>query len=335
MLLKLFKGTGPGVIFLIAVTLAGLWIGAFIDPQLPGEAVYETSPMPLYGIITSLAGTSPLPGVILSFLIVTVLLMLLTYFNTSVFFINERTFLPALFYILLCSFYPEIRILNPVLPAALFLMVAIMRIIDTYRKPGTAFNYFDAGILISIGSLFYFNVIWFGLLLIAGIVLLRSGNIREPGIAVLGLITPYIILLGLYYVLEIDIESFFADIKNNLAGESPGYHFPRLTIILMILAGLLFLVSIVFLMAQMSSKKIKSRKTFFLLMWVLSISLAVFLFLPSVSVEMIWITAIPASYILAHYFVFARKKLVPEIMFTGLFLLVILVQVLFSFGIII
>jgi hypothetical protein len=41
---------------------------------------------------------------------------------------------------------------------------------------------------------------------------------------------------------------------------------------------------------------------------------------------MIWITGIPAAYFLAHYYVFARKKLIPEIMFTGLILLILLLQ---------
>jgi hypothetical protein len=77
----------------------------------------------------------------------------------------------------------------------------------------------------------------------------------------------------------------------------------------------------------MSSKKIKARKTFSVLLWGFFISLIIYFALPSVSFEMIWITAVPASYILAHYFVFAKKKILPEIIFSGFFLLILLVQV--------
>ena len=327
MLLRLFKGTGPGVIFSLAVTLGGFWVSAFIDPQVPGQITYETSPMPLYSIVRMLIGHHPLAGVIFSFSIIIMLIFLITYFNTSIFFINERTFLPALFYILLCAVFPQSQTLNPVLPAAFFLMLALMRILDTYRKPGTAFNFFDAGILISIGSLFYINVIWFGIVAIAGIALLRSGNIKEPAITILGLITPYLLIAGLYYVLGKDLGVFFSDITNNLFGELPGQVFTRLTIITLAVVGILFLVSISFLFMQMNSKKIKSRKTFWILLWTLFISLTAYILLPSVSIEMIWITAIPASYILAHYFVFVRKKILPEIMFSGLFVLNILLQI--------
>jgi Family of unknown function (DUF6427) len=331
MLLRLFKGTGPGVIFLIAVTLALLWISAFLDPQMPVRSAYETNPMPLYSIISYLLSAHPLAGIIFSFLILLVIIILLTYFNTSVFFINERTFLPAVFYILFSALFPEYQVLNPVLPAALFLMLAIMRIMETYRKPGTAFSFFDAGILISLGSMFYVNLIWFGLLLIIGIALLRTGNIKEPAISILGLLTPYLLIAGLYYVLGKDLGAFLTTITNNLFGESPKYEFSRLTIIVLILAGQVFLFSLIHLMMGMNSKKIKSRKTFSLLLWALIISLILYFSLPSVSVEIIWITGIPASYILAHYFVFVKRKILPEIMFSGFLILVLLVQILYIF----
>jgi len=63
----------------------------------------------------------------------------------------------------------------------------------------------------------------------------------------------------------------------------------------------------------------------------LFISLVLYLILSSVSVEMIWITGIPASYIIANYFVFVKKKIIPEIMFSGMFVLVIILQAFYIF----
>lgn len=327
MLLKLFRRTGPGVIFMTTLLLSGFWLTAFIDPRVPGQALYETNPMPLYGLLKLIIGSNPLAGVMFSFALMTVMIFLITYFNTSVFFINERTFLPALFFIVICALFPECRILNPVLPAALFLILAMMKIMDTYRKPGTAFNFFDAGILISIGSLFYMNLIWFGLLVITGIILLRTGDIKEWAISILGLLTPYILITGLWYVLGKDIGAYLSDIELNLFGRTQGYEFHRLTIIVLIVLALICVSALSFLFMQLSSKKIKSRKTFFLILWALLISLALYFILPSVSVEMIYLTAIPACYIMAHYFVFLKKRVVPEIMFSGFLLLVILLNV--------
>jgi len=316
---------------MIALTMGALWVSAFLNPHIPFPAVYETTPMPLYGIIKQLAVNNLTGGVIFSFLSVAVIVFLLVGFNTSVFFINERTFLPALFYILFSALFPQQQFMNPVLPASIFLMIALIQIMKAYRKQGTAFNFFDAGMLISLGSLFYINILWFGLLLIIGIALLRTGNIKEIAISILGLLTPYILTTGIYYVLGKDLGVFFTDINYNLFGKTPGYSFSRITIIVLILAGMIILVSIAFLLIKMSSKKIKSRKTFYLLLWTLFISLLLYFFLPSVSVEMIWIAGIPASYLLAHYFVFARGKIIPEIIFSGIFILVILLQLFYIF----
>ena len=82
-----------------------------------------------------------------------------------------------------------------------------------------------------------------------------------------------------------------------------------------------------FLFTHLNIKKIKSRKTFSLLIWVFLISVAVYFIMPSVSVEIIWITAIPVSYFLAHYFIFIRKKLMAEIFLSVLFLIILLIQI--------
>src|ERR1035437_7615688 len=155
MLLRIFKGTGPGVIFLIIITLITVWISAILNQRLHPRFIYETDPMPLYGFMKFLLHNNHSLGVILSFLIVSLMAFLMVNFNTSV-----------------------------------FLMLAIIRIIDSYHKTGTAYNYFDAGILISTGSLFYANLIWFGLLVIIGIALLRTGNLKEIVISIIGLLTP-------------------------------------------------------------------------------------------------------------------------------------------------
>lgn len=325
-MLKFFKGTGPGVIFIIAILSGALWLKAFLNPQMAGTAYFDTNPMPLYGIIQSIIGINPLSGVIFSFLILIIMLFLLVNFNTSVFFINERTFLPAVIYLLFSALFPEIQVMNPVLPAVLFLLLAFIRIMDAYRKPGIAYNFFDAALLISIGSLIYTNLIWFGLLVIVGIALLRTGNIKEIALCITGLAVPYILTFGLFYVLGKNIGVFLSDIHYNLFGESPGYAFTRLSFIILIYLGLLIIISIGYLYLQMNSKKIKSRKTFYLLLWSFVVTVVLYLAIPTISVEIIWIAGIPTTYFLTHYFVFVRKKLVPEILFTGLLLLVLFLQ---------
>ena len=100
MLLRFFKGNSPGVIFLIAVVFTAVWISAFIHPSDVSASKFNSDPMPLYGLLTVLAAKSNFLGVVISFLMAALISFLLVNFNTTSFFINERTYLPALFYIM-------------------------------------------------------------------------------------------------------------------------------------------------------------------------------------------------------------------------------------------
>ncbi len=327
MLLRIFKGTGPGVIFLIIIILITIWISAILNQRLHPRFIYETDPMPLYGLMKLLIHNSHNLGVILSFLMVSLMAFLMINFNTTVFFINERTFLPAVIYIMFGGFFPDHQLLNPVLPASIFLILAIMRIMDGYHKTGTAYNFFDAGILISTGSLFYANLIWFGLLVIIGIASLRTGNLKEIIISILGLLTPYLITFSLYYVIGKDVGILIKLLGDNLFTRATYYPFPRLTIVALIFSSALILFSIIQLLKHMNTKKIKSRKTFSLMIWSFLISIIVYFALPSASVEIVWLTSISVSYFLTHYFVSVKKKLVPEILFSLLFVFILLIQI--------
>lgn len=327
-MLKIFKGTGPGVIAIIILTQLILWIPPFAVQMPAGGQIFERYPMPLYALLNKLLGHAYVPGVIFSVVMLALLLILLVHFNTKIFFINQRTFLPAFLYLLFTSLFPGNMILNPVLPAAILLMLGMMRIMDSYRKQGVAYDFFDAGLLISTASLFYAGMIWFGLLVIIGISILRTVCITEIMAALFGLLAPYLIVAAIYYVANLDLMLFMEHFAANLFEESGTFAYDPENIISMIFSGLVIIVGIVFLMARINGKKIKSRKTFFLLLWCLFISLVLYFASPAISVEMMWITAIPASYLMAHYLIFTGRKLIPEIILTGLIMMVLIVQVL-------
>jgi hypothetical protein len=326
MLLRIFKGTGPGVIILIIITLICIWMNTFIHGSIYAASVYENNPMPLYGLLKNLIHGSRTLEVILTFSIVSLMSFVIVNFNTNGFFISERTFLPALFYVLLGGLFPDHQLMSPVIPASVFLIFAMIRIMDAYHINGTAYNYFDAGILISTGSLFYANLIWFGILVIIGIALLRTGNLKEIFISILGLFTPYIITFGIYYVLGKDLRALISLLSDNLFTRPGHYHYTGMTIVALIFFSGLVLASIVQLFNKINTKKVKSRKTYSLLLWTFLISLIVFLTVPSASVELIWIIAIPVSYFLTHYFLTVKRKLVPELLFSLIFVFVVLIQ---------
>jgi hypothetical protein len=329
MLLRLFKGTSPGTIFLIFVTLLLVWASAFVKLQGHFSLYFDLYPMPLYGILSALIGTNPMPGVVFTLSLVALMAFFMVNLNTTLFFIDKRTLLPAVIYILLSGLFPQFQLLNPAIFAAMFLMLAIRKIMETYRTQGVAYSSFDAAILISIGSLFYANLIWFGLLIIIGMLLLRTGSIMEVVISFIGLLTPYVLTFGIYYVSGNDLKELLSVLEYNLFGKPDSYVFTSLTTVALAFGGLITLFSLIHLYLVMNTKKIKSRKTFYLLSWLFIISILVYIVLPSVSVEIIWITGIPVSFFLTHYFIFLRKKIIPEIIFSVLFVIILVIQVMY------
>ena len=328
MLIKLFRGTGPGVIFMILLTATGVWLSAFFNPAIPDTFNYDLNPMPLYGLLKQVIGGNAFYGAMFSFSLILLMLFLLSNFNTAHFFINERTFLPSLIFVLLTGLFPYYQTLNPVLPASVLLMLAIRRIIDSYRKATTAYNFFDASLLIGTGSLFYANLVWFAILVFIGIAIFRTGNIKELIISVIGLVTPALITAGIYYIADKDIPSLVDLLNINLFAGSEKYSISIYVIVGLISLGLIILISTVHLLSLFNNKKIKSRNTFTLLIWSFVISIAVYLAVPSSSTEILILAAIPASYIIAHYLILSRNRILPDICFAVIFILVVFMQIL-------
>jgi hypothetical protein len=331
MLLRLFKGNSPALIFLVAIIFAAVWISAFIRPSAAALPVAAHDPMPLYGLLVSLTGNSGFAGAFFPALMAALTAFLLVNFNTSSFFISERTYLPALLYILAGGLFPEFQSMNPALPASILLVLGMIRIADSYRKQGLANNFFDAGLLISTGSLFYANLIWFGIMVFIGIIIIRNINLSEFLIAILGILTPYFLVTGIFYVMGKDPDTVLNLLRDNLFIRTAHYHFTRLAIVSLIIASVIVLAGLAHLYSLLNIKKIKARKTFSLLIWLFFISVAVYYASPSVSVEMVWISAIPCSYFMTHYFIFMKRKLVPEIFLYLIFIMVILIQSVYIF----
>jgi hypothetical protein len=327
MLLRKFRETGPDVIILIFIVLLVTWMGAFLHPQMPSDLSFDVKPMPLFNILLRISSFNPLFSTIVAFLVLLLISLLLVNFNTSVFFISERTYLPSLIYALLTAFYTHHQVLSPVLPAAVFLILAVRRIMDSYKIQGTAFPFFDAGMLISVGSLFYASFIWFGLLLIVGIAILRTVSIKEILISLLGLATPIFIFSGFYYIAGKDMNSLLSAVTYNLFTKEMHYNIPVVTLVALIVFGIAVLISVGHLLSVLNAKKIKSRKTFILLFWTFFIAVAVEVLFKSVSAEILYLAAVPVSYFLSHYFVFTRKRILPEILFVVLFVLAAAVQI--------
>jgi hypothetical protein len=322
-MIRLFRGTGIGPVLVMTLITIALWIQYFINPPQLMPAPGGDA-MPLWDLIFNPLSGFPLLAVFLSSVMMVITVIVMIRFNTTVFFIPKRTYFPALFFILYFSAFPEGMILNPAMPAALLIMVGIWRMMAAYRMNGMAFNFFDAALIISSAGMFYAGAFWFVLLVITGALILRAPDFREIIITIAGALLPWIILYAVWYLTGGSMSDLTEIIRHNLFDRMPSVTLSRALIVLLIVIAVGFLPALLSLIREMPTLKIRSRKTFELLLWMTVICAVAYAITPSVSVEIIAITAIPVSFIMANYCAFTRRPLIPEIL---LWLMVVMIVV--------
>jgi hypothetical protein len=231
-------------------------------------------------------------------------------------------------YLLITSIFTAKQALTPALPAAVMIMITVRRIMDSYRKPGTAYNFFDAGLLVSAGALFYANTAWFWFLSVAGIALLRTGSPKELILSFLGFLTPLLIVASVLYVASYDMALLKDNTVYNLLGNNSIYLGGRVEIFTLVLIGLAAAAGVLRVAASSGGMKIKSRKTFSILFWMLFISVFVVLFVPSADTDLVYLAAVPLSYFVSWLLLSIKRRVIAGIIFSAMFIMSALIQIL-------
>ena len=165
-------------------------------------------------------------------------------------------------------------------------------------------------VLLQMGSGWKILIIWIA------VAILRPGYWREWVYTIIGFSTPYLFLYSYYYLADKDFSLQSKTLLDYLyLHYSPGVASTSYRLFLVYLA-VLVLIAGLSMTRFYSAKKILARRTFMLLLWWVFISIGVFLFLPSVSTEILIMAAVPISYLLAHFFMYVKTKLwIQELLF--------------------
>ena len=312
MLLKTLKSNQTFHFLLIPFIAAALWFKSFMNPALfpfySGEDM-----MLLYQPINALIGKSTIVSDIFALTFIILLAFLILKLNVQYTFIRVRTVLPSILFILITSGLHELHAMHPVYPAALFLILTVDRIFNSYDKEVIHSNAFEAGIFLAIGSLFYLNLIFFFPFLWIGFIILKQKvNWREFILTTLGFIFPWLIALT-YYAATGQIDELLVTLKSNISlhqsflkGNLPIQIYMGFLVLLTLLASFLIL-------SQYDGKKISSRKYFKAFFWIFLISCILIAANPAVSQEIIILLAIPLTYLISNYLIFMKRQIWGEI----------------------
>jgi hypothetical protein len=321
-ILKYFNSNRISVIVVIPLLAFLYWIPALIDvSSLPLSREAGT---PLGSLLLLFNREFRLLSSLLAFIALTVNAYLLVQLNTSLMFISSRSQLPGFFYLFLCLGFNELQQLIPAIPASTLIIIMVFRIFKTYKTEQLSFNFLDAGLLISLASLFYFPALVMYPVLLAGLVILRPFNWREWIYTLIGLLLPYGILFAVYYLADVSTENVFNGMLSNFRTQVH-YHFTQGAWINLIYVLCLIVYNSAFMIGTIGNMKIHARKFFMYFLWFFLLALLIYLVLPGAGIEMIFLTNIPLSYLFSNYFVKCRQNWVNNLLFSC-FLLLLLLQ---------
>jgi hypothetical protein len=319
MLLRFFRSTGAQVLVIIPLMGLLLWLPSLLKAPT-ATFFFDKAPMPLYKFVTDVIPYRSFIATMLTLVLVILQGFLLVRLNTRFIFINNRTYLPALFFILLTASVPNLQRLNPVIFSGFFLLLALEKIYESYSTNKVAHQFFVAAFYLATGTLFYPFLLFFMVILWISLVILKPFNWREWLFTILGFFLPMYFTFSYYYLVYNQPFRLWNDFLSVFTVISTKPHYPVPVIIFMVLMLVLLMLAIQFMGRTFRAKKILPRKAFAILMWLFVNAIVVYLLVGNASAELIFLGAVPVSYLLAHYFALIKSEF-----FGNIFLLIILV----------
>lgn len=318
MFLRAFKFNSPISIIAIPVLAVLLWIYAFTVP-LPSFG-YES--MPMYGMIVSWLYDYPLLMAITAFVIIILTAFLFNYIVNEHEYLSRRTYLPAWFYALFMSSTQQLLQLHPIIFANLFIVLVLNALLKMYRSTVSYVGAFEAGMYISLASLFYFPAIMmlpFGFIALG---ILRPFVWREWIINIVGFITPYLYVFVFYYWNNQANEFIYQKIINPIANANLQWSFfVQKNPVLWMFTGLL-LLSLAWTNSGFSGQKLKTQKAYMILFWMLAFAIISLFIAAEVSMITLSMLAVPSAIIYSNYFFSVKREWIGRLLLWVLYLMI-------------
>lgn len=324
MLLRLIKNNRTPGIILIASIMIALWTKSIVFPIVPESF----SQMPVYDFIFGGLNHHPVLSSILGAICYAIIMVLIVRFNEIHFLLEDRSYMPVVFFLLLLGSYPHSLQLNPVLLASIFLILAILMLIrgDEHRADPMAL--FNASLLVAAGSIFYLKLIWFIPFLWITAAIIRPLKWR-------GILNPILVLLMLmlfyvtyYWVFKNDLGQLKDVISENLFISNG--NFRELSLPLWIISGyllLLVLLSSGYMLSRFQARKIIIRKLYQVFFILFVYCVFFYFFVSGYHPEMITLLIIPVAYLFSNYFQRKKNPFIHQLMIWLWILLVFYIQI--------
>jgi hypothetical protein len=320
----IFKKNPVSAIFTSLLITLSLWGTNFSEPL----QVRDNIPMmPLEHYFMELVELSPLLSTIAAFLLMYLLAGMLISLSGKHFFAPEQIYFPPFVFVLICSAFPIQKCMNSSYIAALCFMTGLFLLFRVYLAKRVLVSIFLAAMFLSLASLFSASAIFLLLILPIALPLLRTPTQwRDWVIALCGAALPYLYTFVAFFLGKGDGFILFQQLYNCLFSSSNWIFENGGVVEWVYLSYLLLLVILAMsmLMRGMLTSRIKVQKIHMLFVWTFFIMLAVMVALPSGSMFLLPLMAIPASVLIANFLTLTKYRHLAGFFF---FMLVVLTYV--------
>jgi hypothetical protein len=323
-MLKWISKSGTFIQFTIfTVILVLTWFPAFVNPVLP---VITPSDGPLYLLLVSWIQHFPSLTVSIALILVVIQALVLFYVYQSNSFFKRSNFLPAIIILLAYSWSSKYQTMHAILPAAIFIVIALYSIMGMYGRQAAYHQVFTAAFSIGIASLFYIPLAFLLLMIWFTFITYRISSWREYAVSVIGFILPF-----LYYISGL---FWYDNLPKGLYRLSASmFNFmlpPRLSAVNTIwlyVSGFVMVVTMVAVLNLMNDKLISLRRR----SWILfnfSFAVLIIMLLPGWPILSInYLFAIPMSFFITGSVTLIKRKFWFEMLALGYFLAFVAVRV--------
>ncbi len=239
--------------------------------------------------------------------------------------LGKSSFLPALLYVSLASMLTPFLVLSPTLICNFLIIWMIDKFLSIYRRTDVISVMFDLGLIVAIGTLFYFPFIAMFLLLWISLLIFRPFNWREWVACLVGFITIYFMIFIIYFWLGriTDFYQIWLPLTRPFPTSLNIDIYDYLVLLIPIVILVLFTIS---LRHNFYKSVVHIRKSFQLLFFMFLLGVVSFYQSPSLQEYHFLLCIPPISIYTAYYFSYAKVKWVYESIFALLIIGIIYFQ---------
>jgi hypothetical protein len=300
-----FKANNPVNNFLLLLYGIFIKFQLFLHPKVPTAQKIDGFLFKQLLFSLKIPGTSfPIIYSILTFVLLFAQAVLVnTLANTQKLFTSPN-YLPGMAYLLLTSFFTDWHVLSSPLIINTIGIWVLLKISSLYNAQNVKTTIFNIGLVIGLGTFFYFPSIALIGVMLLGLATIRPFKITEWLIAFLGSITPYYFLLAFVF----------------LTDKWQGYTFPGSAFSLpsfaknnLVLAGVVFvlafsLVGFIYVQQNFRRQLIQARKSWNLIFLFLVMACTI-PFINATKTFSYWVVcAVPLSFLIAAFFFYTKQK---------------------------